>query len=293
MTFHDGELEIQRRAGVADKAARIGHVLRQEIPTLAQGFLLAQPWIVLGAADADGRHWATILQSTPGFARARDARTVILDAEIPFDDPLAGSLVLGAEVGLLAIELATRKRIRVNGRVAALDPLTLTTDQVYSNCPKYIQARCITGELKMQPSVAERALTLRSQDRERIQTADTFFIASGVAGEGADASHRGGRPGFVKVEDNRLSWPDYSGNMMFNTLGNLTRNPAAGLLFVDFERGDLLHLTGRARIDWSDQRSAAEPGAGRMIDLDVDSILCRSGALRLRFSEGEASPFNP
>ena len=118
-----------------------------------------------------------------------------------------------------------------------------------------------------------RSSALDARTRALVAGADTFFIATWHPGGGADASHRGGRPGFVRVLDDRtLEFPDYPGNNMFNTLGNLVGHPRAGLLFVDFERGDLLQLTGRAKIRWEpatavrrgrSRRSARLPAAAR------------------------------
>jgi len=88
-----------------------------------------------------------------------------------------------------------------------------------------------------------------------IAEADTFFIASRSAqldqaesSQGLDVSHRGGLPGFVRVVSrSELCFPDFSGNLLFNTLGNLAADARAGLLFIDFRSGGMLHIIGRAR----------------------------------------------
>ncbi len=294
--YHEGELEVQRRAGVTDKAARLGRMFRPEIAPAAREFLAAQPWVVLGAPDDAGRTWATVLTGAPGFARTLDDRTVALDAEPAAGDPLASSLTVGREVGLLAIEPAHRRRIRLNGAVVGLDPLRVSTSQVYANCPKYIQAREVAvhpERVSRPPAEPSRSSTLDDRARRWIETADTFFIASAAPDHGADVSHRGGRPGFVRVEDGRICWPDYSGNNMFNTLGNLTADPSAGLLFVDFARGDVLQVTGEASVDWDPQRAAGWAGAERVVDFTVREVVRRDGALPLWFGDAEPSPFNP
>jgi len=168
--------------------------------------------------------------------------------------------------------------------------------EVYTNCPKYIQARApeaAGGSAAPEPA-AERSPCLGSEQREFVARADTFFIATTHPERGADASHRGGAPGFVRVEgDRRLVWPDYSGNAMFNTLGNLAVDPRAGLLFIDFENGDTLQVSGRAGIIWDEGRAAEFAGAERVVEFDVEEVVETRGALPLRWRLEEYSPFNP
>src|SRR5690606_40711585 len=122
---------------------------------------------------------------------------------------------------------------------------------------------------------------------------DTFFIGSGSrAGtgggpDGYDASHRGGPRGFVHVSNNgtRLRIPDYAGNNYFNTIGNLLRDPRVGLLFVDFETGGLLHVVGRAMIDWAPTDSH-DPNARRIIEVSITKVIDRPAALALRWHNG-------
>jgi hypothetical protein len=193
--------------------------------------------------------------------------------------------------------------MRVNGRLVDSDDrkgaegsILLSTDQVYSNCPKYIQARevALPPVLPVRPEPeAERLSSLDPSSRTAIEGADTFFIASLAPGFGADASHRGGRAGFVRVDGDRLAWPDYVGNAMFNTLGNIAVHPNAGLLFVDFAAGDLLHLTGTASLDASSSRAGEWEGAERVVDFRVEEGVRRPGALAIRFGEPDPSPFLP
>jgi len=287
---HDGELAVQRRTGILKPigSARIGAT----IPRGFDDFLSDQPFVILGAGTE--AVWATVLTGDPGFARIVDERTVVIDAVPGPEDPLFGHLNAEQEVGLLAIEPETRRRIRLNGKARSTgDGLVLRTDQAYGNCPKYIQQRVITAS--HDASGAGRrtydGTALTTTQRDRIAGADTFFIASAAAGLGVDASHRGGPPGFVRVlDERRLAWPDYVGNSMFMTLGNLELNPAAGLLFVDWDRGDTLHLTGRATVDWDPARAATMPGAQRVVDFEVDRVVQLDGASPLRWRLVSASP---
>jgi uncharacterized protein len=277
--YHAGELAVQERAGTLGSAAKIGRGIHDAIPQIARDFLAAQPMLFLGATGRDGLVWATVLTGEPGFARAVDDRTIEIDARLEDDDALADALVDGAPVGLLAIDLAARRRMRLNGRIGrnAAGRIGVALDQVYANCPKYIHPRDV--RLEARPAGVPAAPTLRGaslaeEQRAAIARADTFFLATSHPEGGADASHRGGPPGFVQVVDARtLRWPDYAGNTMFNSLGNIAAQPRAGLLFLDFATGRTLQLSGRASIRWEPGDLAPFPDAERVVQLDVDRVV--------------------
>ena len=201
----------------------------------------------------------------------------------------------------LVIDLETRERMRLDGpaEVGQDGGILVHAHEVYFNCPKYIQARQVAGADSAGASAVEAAEVtwaevLAPGQRAWIAAADTFFIASAAPGGGADASHRGGNPGFVRVRDAAtLEWPDYSGNMMFNTLGNITSNPNAGLLFLDFDRGDTLQLTGQATVVWEPERAAHFPGAQRVVEFRVEQAVQVAHAVPLRFRFLQYSRFNP
>ncbi|MBI5105799.1 MAG: pyridoxamine 5'-phosphate oxidase family protein [Solirubrobacterales bacterium] len=291
MTWHPGERAVQRRAGSGAQVE--GLVLPPEIPPVAQDFLAERPWLVVGAADDEGRMWATALHGPPGFLHA-DERSVHVAATPVPGDPLAPVLAREADVGALAIDPATRRRMRLNGRSRPLPGgLLLETEQVYANCPKYIVAR-EPAPAARRPGTPVTGGALDAAQAAQVRAADTFFVATRAPGHGADASHRGGRPGFVVVHDERhLTWPDYRGNGMFNTLGNLEADPAAGLLFCDFARGDLLLLSGRARVVWDPSRVAEFPRAQRLVDLTVEHVVARPGAAPLLWDGEQASKVSP
>lgn len=294
--YHPGEIRAQERAGEREIARRRERLLQETIPEVAHRFLAERRMVILGTLDPEQRPWASVLTGARGFARALDDRTVRIAAGPAPDTPLASAVDPGGLVGMIAIDLERRMRLRVNGRLSR-DPeggLLIHTHQVYANCPKYIQAR----ELLEGPDVQAAAAPIRSREldprhRDWIRQADTFFIVTANPGEGVDASHRGGMPGFIHVEGNRLTWPDYVGNAMYSTLGNIEVHPQAGLVFLDFETGSTLHVTGRAGVDWSSEDAAAVPGALRLVHVDVDEILETPGVLPGRFGPPEYSPFNP
>jgi uncharacterized protein len=276
--FHQGELEVQHRAGVAANAAKVGRIIRRDIPEVARAFAAERSFVILGAADEEGRVWATILRGEPGFLSAPSDDRLLVNACPETGDPLATVLAGETDVGLLIIDPPTKRRMRVNGRTmpARDGGLVIATREVYSNCPKYITPRSVTFGLSSEDAIArvERSPLLTPTQVRTLVAADTLFVATRHPEAGTDVSHRGGPPGFVRVADpGRLLLPDYRGNMMFNTLGNLTVDPRAGVLLVDFDSGATLQLTGRARIVWDGEELAGVPGAERLVEFSVDEVV--------------------
>ena len=279
--FHDGELEVQRRAGVADRAERVGRIIHREIPEVARAFAAERRFVVLGAADDAGHVWATLLRGPPGFLTAPTPDRIRIAALPDPADPLAPALGAETDVGMLIIDPPTRRRMRVNGRARPLGSgLEIETREVYSNCARHIRPREVWfPPTRPGAAAVERGTTLSPAQAARLSGADTLFVASRHPVAGADVSHRGGAPGFVRVpEPGRVLLPDYPGNMMFNTLGNLAADPRMGVLLVDFERGDTLQLTGRATILWETETIAIFMGAERVVELLVDEVVDIRGA---------------
>ena len=296
LSYHAGELAVQARAGVGAEGLVAGDMYRPSMPTGVQRFLALQQLAILSTQDANGQVWASMRSGLPGFLRVLDPTKVEIGGYSHPDDPLLKNLATPSLAGMLAIQLAARQRIRLNG-TALLRPngkIVLTTQQVYGNCPQYIQARAVTGEGPVSVAAAQPGARLDSRLRHWVETADTLFIATSHPESGADASHRGGRPGFVRVEDeNRLLVPDYSGNKMFNTLGNLAVNPRAGLLFPDFKSGAALQLSGRAQILWDDLRLTEFAGAQRLLAFEIERVIELPQATRLLFDFQGYSPTLP
>jgi predicted pyridoxine 5'-phosphate oxidase superfamily flavin-nucleotide-binding protein len=292
--FHAGELRVQARAGVPEQFAhRAAAAIRDHMPEQHRQFFSQLPFLFLGALDADGQPWATVLAGEPGFVTAPDARTLRIAGGLLPGDPLQGQLLPGRHVGGLGLVPATRRRNRVNGVIASVDGevLSVAVNQSFGNCPQYIQQRAPRRAALPVQALVVRAAALNAQDRALIERADTFFIASANldaqagAARGVDVSHRGGRPGFVHVDaDGTLLAPDFMGNFFFNTLGNLVKSPRAGLLFVDFDSGDLLHLAVEGEIIWDGPLVEAFEGAERLLRFRVREVVRNSGALPLRWS---------
>jgi ferredoxin-NADP reductase/predicted pyridoxine 5'-phosphate oxidase superfamily flavin-nucleotide-binding protein/ferredoxin len=295
--FHDGELEVQQRTGVRAQVAGASG-LRDFMPDQHRQFFGELPFFFIGALDDAGQPWASLLIGAPGFIASPDARTLVIDAAPLPGDPLAGMLRPGRPLGGLGLAPATRRRNRVNGTIEAADAhgIRLAVTQSFGNCPQYIQARAHTAVAARAEPLVRRAATLSPDDRALIARADTFFIASANMGEqdggarGADVSHRGGRPGFVRIDDARtLTTPEFIGNFFFNTLGNLVRDARAGLLFIDFDSGDLLQLAVDAEVIWDGPEVRAFSGAERLLRLHIRDVRRNVGALPLRWSAPQAA----
>ncbi len=297
MTYHVGEIAVQAYVGVQTEASRIGNILTPNISAPAQKFLDLQRMLVASTIDTQGRVWASLLVGEPGFIHVVDENTLEIDATPHPEYPLGASLAPGALIGMISIDPANVKRVRINGRVVEqAERLLVRTEQVYFNCPKYIQRREFTThsvESEQSPPVFHTG-KLFAHQQQWIRKADTFFIASVNPESGADASHRGGYPGFVHIiGENLLLFPDYKGNMMFQTLGNLAVDPRAGLLFIDFEQGQTLQLTGKASILWDEKLIASLPGAQRLVLFEIASTLESSAGNTIHGRFIEYSPYNP
>ncbi|MGY4642097.1 flavin-nucleotide-binding protein [Pseudomonas sp. TE24901] len=296
--WHAGERQIQEAVGVADRMAVVGpKVIRDHLPEQHRDFYPLLPYLMLGVVDEQGIPWATMVEGAPGFAHSPDPYTLQIDSLPSMSDPARAAFRPGASVGLLGIDLNTRRRNRMNGRIGALDHDGFSVDvvQTYGNCPKYIQLRPVDSIARKPGSAVERADGLDDTARAMIRNADTFFVASYVDVQGersVDVSHRGGNTGFVRIDGNVLTIPDFAGNQFFNTLGNLQANPVAGLLFIDFESGDVLQLTGRTALILEGPEVARFEGAQRLWTVTVEHMIRRPAALALRWQFAEFSPFS-
>ncbi|MEU0648352.1 pyridoxamine 5'-phosphate oxidase family protein [Streptomyces umbrinus] len=292
--YHRGELVVQERAGLTETAKAVSGAIMNEIPDVAADFIEEQPMLVIGAADHRGEVWSSILAGEPGFITVTGPSTLSVAAALSAGDPLYRTLTEPTRLGMIAIEPDTRRRMRMNGTAhPTRDGLEITLEQIYANCPKYIQKRVPQWQ-PTTPDEPREAGALTEEDIALVDSTDTFFIATTDLDGNADASHRGGNPGFLHVRGPRhLRWPDYVGNSMFNTFGNLEVNPRAGLMIPNWTTGTLLHLTGTAAVDWDPDHAAALPGAQRVVDFTVEHLVRIDHASPLRWSAPRLSRFNP
>jgi len=263
--FHQGEQKLQDRIGLKERQEALGmRIIRPYMPDQHREFFEQLPYMIIGSVDADGWPWASIVFGQPGFVQTPNDKTMSLAANPLAGDPLSDNFEVGAPLSFLGIEMATRRRNRVNGILTDIWPIGFTAKVVHSfgNCPKYIDMRDVEfvrdpRELHNEGGV-ERFTQIDEGLQNFIRKATLCFVASynNLDDEsdtgGVDVNHRGGPEGFIRVEGNQLTIPDYHGNNLFNTLGNFIVNPKAGLLFIDFETQDLILLTGTTEIFWSD-----------------------------------------
>ncbi len=294
--FHRGEIRLQQSLGVAEQMAKFGsRVIRDYMPDQHRDFYARLPFVILGSVDAAGDCWITLRDGHPGFMRSPDPKTLSLSHIVDPSDPAVGKLAAGSAVGLLGIELHTRRRNRMNGRITAVREgmFEIEVEHAFGNCPQYIQRRDFTfvadpGDRRGSPEPIT-AIGIDAMARRMIAAADTFFVASYLDdehGRHVDASHRGGTAGFVHINsDGALTIPDFAGNHHFNTLGNILLNPRTGLVFPDFATGDLLHLSGTAEIHLDSDALSAFPGAERLWSFHPQRRVLRRSALALRWTK--------
>ncbi|MBB4845599.1 putative pyridoxine 5'-phosphate oxidase superfamily flavin-nucleotide-binding protein [Paucibacter oligotrophus] len=309
--IHAGERRMHQQLGLEEfMAQRAPLMIRREMPEQHRAFFELLPWLLIGGLDAQAQPWASLLAGPPGFAHSPSPDCLQLDAEPLVGDPLAASWQLGAPIGLLGLQAHTKRRNRLNGRLLAAEAgrLSIGVSQSFGNCPKYIHPREAffapaqearnAPPIKLGPALNERA-------RQIIRSADTFFIASASAqagdvaapaSEGVDVSHRAGPPGFVRLSQDaqgacHLDVPDYPGNQLFNTLGNVLVQERVGLLFIEFHSGSLLWLSGLAFVEMQDQALIQQfDSAQRLLRIKLAQGLLGEQAAPLRWREPSSCP---
>ncbi|MGY2263308.1 2Fe-2S iron-sulfur cluster-binding protein [Pseudomonas sp. SDO55104_S430] len=292
--WHEGELTLQRSVGAVEMMVGVGQrqMSRAWMPDQHREFYAQLPFVILGAVDPQGDVWATIRTGQPGFMHSPEPEILHIKLEPQLNDPAQQGMKAGDAIGMLGMELHTRRRNRMNGNVQREleDGIEIAVTQAYGNCPRYINLR----QYAFVEETLDIARELSATDeivRQMTTTADSFYVATYVERDGqnqVDASHRGGKSGFVRMEeDGALTIPDFSGNLFFNTLGNILLNPRAGLVFMDFKSGDLLQMTGTAEVLLDDPQIAAFQGAERLWRFKPQRIVYRQAALALRWEDKE------
>ncbi|TCU20540.1 pyridoxamine 5'-phosphate oxidase family protein [Rhizobium sullae] len=291
--WHEGELLLQQKVGVAERMASVGQrVIRDFMPDQHRDFYAQLPYIVVGSVDNRGDAWATFLEGRPGFMSSPSSTILNIAAKSDASDPASEGILQSQPIGLLGMEMHTRRRNRMNGTVSTSpEGIRIDVDQSFGNCPRYIQLRdfefvrdpgeTFSGTIEDLPALDDAA-------RNMIVSADAFFVSSYVDREDrrqVDVSHRGGKAGFVRVaDDGTLTIPDFDGNLFFSTLGNILLNGKAGLLFIDYANGDMLQMTGNAEVILDSPEIAAFQGAERLWTFKARRIVRRRNALALRWA---------
>ena len=232
-------------------------------------FIAAQCMAAAGSIDADGAVWASLLFGKPGFLRSADGGGIRIDMppkERDLADPVWENMAVGADLGLLFVDFAARRRYRVNGAVQRLDRrgAEVLAREAGPPRPGYIAWRVPRelGEPRLPVQTAHGTLVRGAVERI-VRRADTLFVASRHAVHGLAVSHRSGDPGFVTLAGpTLLRLPDDPGNGL---CGSDRLEGRAGICIPDFDEGQVLQLTGHVRTD----------GAGRHCDFEVSHWILR------------------
>ena len=292
--FHSGELQLQDRLGLRERQDQLGRrMIRTFMPEQHRTFFRTLPFIIVGSVDDAGQPWTSILFGPPGFVHTPTDRSIRIDAHALPHDPLGAALRPKAPVSFLGLEPPTRRRNRANALVSTIDEAGFSVDVTMSfgNCPKYIHQRMPRPPPADRRGIrAEPLSALTEEARDLIAAADTFFVASYNHRDdpktigGVDVNHRGGDRGFVRVDQNVLTIPDFPGNNSFNTFGNFLINPRASLLFIDYVTGDLLQLAGHADLRWAPASKASGRDRAWTFRVDKGHFLRTTGESSLHRS---------
>lgn len=281
--FHSAEVAVQERVGIAESVDKYSKgFIRTLMPEQHRKFYRELSFVVLGVTDYKGYPWPIPLFGQAGFIQSPNELSLHFTGLPNLIKTLDLEFITGQKIGILGIELSSRRRNRVNGFIQIIgdENFSIQVEQSFGNCPKYIQKRELTWASHSQslPQLPDEKLTtaIDANAIALIENADTFFIASRTKyfdedkRSGIDASHRGGKSGFVKVEDNKLKFPDFRGNGFFNTLGNIESDSRVGLFFPDFATGNAVFVAGQASILWDKEAREGLNGAERIVEIKIE-----------------------
>lgn len=165
---------------------------------------------------------------------------------------------------------------------------------VYHEGSRQLQDRFDTRRLA--DRLEERIVrdTIGPNDKQFIESCDMFFLATADEEGRPNCSYKGGDPGFVRVVDEHtIAWPNYDGNGMYVSMGNLLKNPHVGLLFIDFEMGHRMRLNGVASIDENDELMSAYPEAQFIVRVRAREVFPNCPRYIHRMRKSAESPFVP
>ncbi|ESZ90947.1 hypothetical protein SBOR_8665 [Sclerotinia borealis F-4128] len=317
--WHAGEEEMQKRLRVPQGENPTSPYLSP----YAANLLTRSPLLALGTLDSSGRPWTTLWGGEAGFAWPVAQSVIAVKATVDLEyDPVSEFLLgkssngqikredsPGRMVGGLAIDLESRKRVKLYGRMAAGTlketagngvaeaSLVVKIEQSLGNCPKYLNKKHIIPRVP-KPTLVSASIPLPKKAADLITRSDLFFISSSNHDSDMDTNHRGGPPGFVRILSNDANgliivYPEYSGNRLYQTLGNLTTTPQAGLVFPDFNTGDVVYLTGRTEILAGEKATNLISHTNLAVKIYVEDVRYVTDGLSFRGEIGERSPYNP
>ncbi|EAQ64081.1 Oxidoreductase FAD/NAD(P)-binding [Marinomonas sp. MED121] len=323
--YHQGELAAQDKAGTRGAASELAAGKRSALNFLANhdAFLAAQSFAAMSSVDLNtGNVWVTPLFAKAGDLRAVTENEIVISPHSIPDNDVLNTVESGTPFSLLGIDLNRRIRHRINGVALGFEDnrfedssfennsfednddrgnndrgLHLQVNEYTPNCPKYINRREIILDASNAESINRKAkreerTSLTEDDQGFIQAMDTLWIGSYAPDIGADCNHRGGKPGFIRVTSpTTIEWPEYRGNGMFFTSGNLEVNDRAGVTLVDFETGSMIQMTGRALVDW--KHDGRYEGASRAIVFHIERLVRTDNVTSHRWKRLDYSPYNP
>ncbi len=296
--FHPGEVEVQVASGSDPLQYELwaARTIEPDFTNKEVGFVEGCTFAAGASVDDSGRPWASVLFAAGAQLFTVNSSSVVSIACPPDNgDPLLANLDDNGQLGILFFDPHIRRRAKSMGRAEILADgrIRYSLTRYFGLCPKYIHLRehePQTTCAALTPAIASRVLS--DTDRDQLGRSDTAFLASFYPDHGADVTHRGGNPGFIRVlGETRIEIPDYPGNGMFNTLGNLKMDPRLGLTDINFSSGRTLHLTGRATVS-DDVDAQRHPGATRVINLEVERVVVSHAHTGI-WTDQKPSPYNP
>ena len=297
--FHDGEVRMHELTGETEEAEANSPMIAARIAKGIIPFLSQRSLAMLGVGNR-GHLWSIPMIGHLGFVAVPDQTRLVFDLRklvMPIDPWIIEAANEGGPAGSLFIDLQTRMRYRINGTLSHPDPDTieLRALEAYGNCPKYISKRTIQWDTHPSDNVAQLSgERLTSQQSTTLHDTDLFFIATGHPELGLDVSHRGGNPGFVTIADDKtIRFPDYPGNSLYNSLGNLLIDNRIGILVPDLRRRRALRITGTAAILFQEAiHEVTTSDAPRLVQVTIS----RWNEIEFPVSSSsfiDYSPFNP
>jgi len=301
--FSKGELYVQKLAGEDQVAkTRTPMAMNSQLSNFFASFIENQLLFTITSIDENANVWVSMISGTPNFIKVIDSSKIRIDKTCivsPLEDIFYNNIKHKKNVGLLFIDWETSRRYRLNGVIKQEgSDLVINIEETYGICPKYIQKRSFEyTNISTIPILVTKGNTLKENHKLLIENTNTFFLGTQGINNTVDASHKGGKLGFLKfINNDTIRIPDYPGNSMFNSLGNLYENPNSGLLFIDYKTNTMLQLSGKGEIQFNqtNEHDLTQSGnTGRFWLFKPELWILTENFNQINWSFINYSPFNP